>query len=469
MSLRLRLFLLIAGLVCLLLVGQALLVRSLAGRLDRDVAAVAVHFGEEILSGFTFETREESGEPGRQTLWVASGAANGVEVVEGNDETGTASAEEPKQTRQVETRWVLKGRSTAGGPARPEELAEPPLTLLREGGHEVVFLRGPLTERRIEIPHTPVATTLGRFRTQLLIGSLAILGLGLVAAGAVAHRATRPLGELEAAARRIGGGELGVEVAVRRNDEIGAALGAFNSMSRRLAALDRENRRLAASEHLSELGEVARGLAHTLRNPLNALGLTVDRLAEGPGDEAAGELAERCRLQIRRIDGALRSFLALASAPAASAGPVELGGLAREVALEALQDSASRVGVDVVAPGPVELLGVAAELKAVLQALVVNACEASPPGGRVTVEVERAPDGGARLVVGDEGPGLAPEVAGRLYSPHVTTKPQGSGMGLYLAQRIAAMRYDGGVELLPRVPCGTNAVLTLGPRREGGA
>ncbi len=357
---------------------------------------------------------------------------------------------------------------SGGAPVAPvvkEELNRDEMTLLPGEGREIVFVRGTQPARRIQVPNAPVASTLGRFGSELLFGSLALLLVGLLATALLIHRATLPLDELATAARRVGAGELGVEVPVRRPDEIGAALEAFNAMSARLADLDRENRRLAESEHLSELGEVARGLAHTLRNPLNALGLAVDRLSEERDPERARALAERCRRQIRRVDGSLRSFLALASAPAATPAPVELGTLAREVALEALQDAAGRVRVDVEAPEAVAIAAVAAEVKAILQALVVNACEASPEGGRVVVRVGRSA-GVAAIEIDDEGAGVPAETMARLFAPHVTTKPNGSGMGLYLAQRLASTRYGGEVALLPRAPRGTRARLTLAGRRE---
>jgi signal transduction histidine kinase len=341
-----------------------------------------------------------------------------------------------------------------------------------------LLVRGPQLERRISLPRQPFASTLDRFRSELTVGSLVLLTLGLAAAALVAHRITRPLGQLASAAERVGGGELGLAVPVERKDEIGAALQAFNAMSSHLATLDRENRRLTESEHLSELAEVARGLAHTLRNPLNALGLAVEELAEQGDSPRARDLGERSRRQIRRIDGSLRSFLALASAPAASPEPVELGSLAREVALEALQDAGGRVRVEVEAAEPLTLVAVAAEVKAIVQALVVNACEASPEGGRVVVRVARdAATGAAKVEIDDEGAGVSPAVADRLYAPHVTTKPNGSGMGLYLAQRLATHRYGGGVTLAPRpssrlsseTPGGTRATLTIGDRTEAAA
>jgi signal transduction histidine kinase len=76
---------------------------------------------------------------------------------------------------------------------------------------------------------------------------------------------------------------------------------------------------------------------------------------------------------------------------------------------------------------------------------------------------------GARIEIDDEGAGIAPEVADRLFAPHVTTKPHGSGMGLYLAQRLATHRYGGGVKLEARTDgkpgAGTRATLRLADRK----
>lgn len=478
MRLRLRLFLLLSGFALLLVLCQALLVRSLAARLDRDVGKVAVTVGEEILSGFTIVTEDlRPGPDGVLREIVAFRTSGGLspgatEAARAPDADGTA------------LRWEQRHVLRSGAPAPGETGGAPRLgrfeseTIVRRGdpaafslepGQEggFLFLRSPLQERRIRVPAAPVASTVERFGAQLLAGSLALLGFGLAAAAVVAHRATRPLALLAQATRRLGDGELGLTLPVTRRDEIGELVGAFNGMSERLATLDRDNRRLAESEHLSELGEVARGLAHTLRNPLNALGLAVERLAGPLAPGEADELAERCRAQIRRVDGSLRGFLALASAAAARPAPLELGGLAREVALEALQDAGGRVRIDVVAPERLELAAVEAELKAMLQALVVNACEASPDGGRVVVRVAAGErDGSARFDVDDEGAGVAPEIAPRLFAPHVTTKPHGSGMGLYLAQRLAQTRYGGGVALAPRGGGrGTRATLVVAPRR----
>jgi signal transduction histidine kinase len=142
--------------------------------------------------------------------------------------------------------------------------------------------------------------------------------------------------------------------------------------------------------------------------------------------------------------------------------------LAEEVALAALQEARGRVRVAVAAgEARPRLLAVAPELRAALHALVVNAVEASPAGAEVRVGVEAAGEGRARVTVEDEGPGVPEELRGRLFTPHVTTKPSGSGMGLFLAHRIATTRYGGGLALEARAPRGTRAVLEVGPRAGG--
>ncbi len=493
MSLRLRLFLLVAGLAVVLVAGEALLVRSLASRLDSDLRVVATRVGEQILSGFVFEGDESSAPPGtKKIVFVTSEAAPAARAR--TADPGARAAASPDRTGTP--RWVVRHEWRRQGPApgeveshvdvqvvtrrpeAPDGNRDKPFVLEPRADSDVLLLRGPDAGREIRIPRSPVAATLDRLRSQLALGSLGILALGLLAAALLAHRVTRPLARLERAAVRLGSGELGVAVPVERGDEVGevgAALRAFNAMSGRLAVLDRENRRLADNERLSELGEVARGLAHTLRNPLNALGLSIEELAAGPDAGRAATLAETSRRQIRRVDAALRSFLALASADAAEAEPVDLAALAREVALEALQDAGGRLRVEVAVAAPVVIDAVPAEVKAMLQALVVNACEASPAGARVVVRAEAEPGGAARLEVDDEGPGVPPEILARLGAPHLTTKANGSGMGLFLAQRLASGRYGGKVELAARGPdrsehpeegSGTRATLRLGPRRE---
>ncbi len=525
MSLRMRWFLVIGGLVALLVAAQGWWVSQLARDLSDEEERVAVKVGRSMAHVFLTDVPSHSS-------WQASdvhqdadkthgeaqggdpvdGAAAGhrvevlslrthsekpaddpreVVVIEGTqvhrrelrtiiecDEDGCREQrfedgrleERQLSPQEVEDRQRARGSFSRWFDANPDGAAEAEISLQLDGDSDNRFLTlvGPNIERRVAIPHSAIDERLEAFTRKLLLGSAGIFAIGLLLAGLLAHRVTRPLQLLAASAQRVGEGEWGAQVPVEGSAEVAQAIGAFNHMSRRLAELDASHRDLLAGQHLSEIGEIARGLAHSLRNPLNALGLSVDQLASGEIESGeAHALAEAARQQIRRVDQSLRSFLALASQGGGVVTSVDLGQMADDVALEALHDA--RGGVRLVVErqqgSDLTLSAVEPELRAVLQALVVNAIEASPPAGQVTVRVGRQGDG-LVLQVDDEGPGLPPEVRQRLFTPHLSTKANGSGMGLFLAHRIAGSRYGGHLELQDLQPTGTRAALELKDRAE---
>jgi signal transduction histidine kinase len=348
----------------------------------------------------------------------------------------------------------------------PDPGTAPPTVVMATANEDSTGDEGPMT---VEIPISSKGIEQARHRwlQRLLLGSAAILLIGLVAVGWLAHRVSRPLRELSKAASEVGAGALGTQAPQVGDLEVGGAISAFNHMSSRLADLDAEARSLREREHLTEIGEMARGLAHALRNPLHLLGLSVEQLAARTDEEGAA-LSEAARSQIQRIDRSLRSFLALSSGGAGSAERVSVDDLARDVALELVQEGAGAARVEVEAKDHCTLLAVNAELRAVVHVLVVNAVEASPEHGKVKIKV-RCAGPVVTLEVFDEGPGLPPQVRARLFTPHLTTKPQGAGMGLFLAQRIAGSRYGGQLTLEDRPGGGTVARLELQDRRESGA
>jgi signal transduction histidine kinase len=234
-------------------------------------------------------------------------------------------------------------------------------------------------------------------------------------------------------------------------------------MAEQLEALERERAEWRQREHLAQLGDLARGLAHTLRNPLNTLGLATEELAAASG-AAGAPLAATARAQIRRIDRWLRSFLALGAGGAAQREACNLGELVRGVVLEAVLQGAA-VRLEGAAPDlVVEVVPTA--LRAALANLVENAVEASPPGAGVEVEVV-AVGTGAEVRVRDRGPGLPEAVRARLFQPHVTTKVEGAGMGLFLARALVVGLCGGRLEIADADGGGTVAAAAF-PTVAGG-
>ena len=482
MTLRLKLFGLIGGLLALMVGAEWFLIDSLTEDLRSEVGAVASSVGKDLVKVLVPRVRKlEKVLPSSDELRRLREHAEEPRVIALPD-ASTVSVVGKAETVRRHGEATREPEGKAAGKAAERHVERFVVTTLRTDGDGMVstrswttsgtagflFVEGPDERTRIEIPGKGVKEAVARFRTRLLLGSLGIVGVGLLAAAFVAHRVSRPLAELSRAARAVGEGGFGAQVLTREGGEVGEAIAAFNQMSSRLEALEREALALKEREHLGEMGDVARGMAHALRNPLHAVGLSVDELAARlPDDAEAAALAEGARRQISGVDGTIRSFLALA-AGGGTEEDLDLAALVEEVALSALQEARGRVRVAVEPAGERPRLPVVApELRAALHALVVNAVEASPDGATVAVSVGGLPGGGARVTVEDEGPGLPAEVRARLFTPHVTTKPSGSGMGLYLAHRIATTRYGGSLAVEDRSPRGTRAVLEVGPRNGG--
>ena len=327
----------------------------------------------------------------------------------------------------------------------------------------------PMQKLTPSVPVSPIRVPTARleaigdeFHTRMILGSLGILVLGLGAAAYLAKRVTAPLRDLASGALAIGEGRFGTEVPAVGERDLDATISSFNRMSRRLRELELAARDQQAREHLSEIGEIARGLAHGLRNPLHAIGLTFATI--GSGDAKGARLDDTLaqgRAQVERIDRTLRLFLEMSTSSDGPCGEVDVVAVAQDVALECAQRVDSGVAIEVnAAKLRPQLFGIVAEVRAALQVLVVNAVEASSPGDRVIVGVE-SEAGAVRYVVEDSGRGVPGAMGAGLFEPHVTTKEQGAGFGLFLAQRIASRRYVGSLELSDREPRGTRAVLTL--------
>lgn len=316
-------------------------------------------------------------------------------------------------------------------------------------------------ERRIPIPVSPTQDIVRGTLRQGLLVSGGLLLIGLVASGVMATRLTRPLRKLAEGAEAVAEGELGVQVSETAAGEVGELQRSFNKMSGRLATLESEREEWRSREHLAQLGDLSRGLAHTVRNPLNTLGLAVEELA---GDHDDGDpLVHTARHQIRRIDRWLRSFLALGAGDASAMEVSDLGAIVDEVALEAIQAGA-RISLDRVD----ETLAVSVVPTAIRSAvanLLDNAAEATTDDGSVAVTLMREGDD-AVVSIQDRGPGLPPEVREKLYSPHVTTRLGGSGMGLFLARQLVVSMHGGRLTLTDRDGGGTIAEIRLPLVRE---
>jgi two-component system nitrogen regulation sensor histidine kinase NtrY len=299
-------------------------------------------------------------------------------------------------------------------------------------------------------------------------GLLAVLTL-LAAAGGIwlARRTTRRVDALVAAVRKLAAGDLSVRVPVdarREGDEITALSVAFNDMVGEV----RESRdRIVYLEKISGWQEVARRLAHEIKNPLTPIQLAFQELEarwkRAPGEPAFGALLAESGAIVREEIGTLQrlvaDFSAFARLPEAAPEPADLGDFVEEFVRTSPQLT-EQAEVEVVRTGPCPTGIDRALMRRVLANLTANAVEASRPArARIHLGVARSRTR-ALLTVGDEGPGIDAEMRERVFDPYFTSKPDGTGLGLAIAKKIV-LQHGGDIEVGARPGGGASFCISL--------
>jgi two-component system cell cycle sensor histidine kinase/response regulator CckA len=267
----------------------------------------------------------------------------------------------------------------------------------------------------------------------LAAAGMLLLALALLV---VRRRVWTPLARLEEGLRQISEGDLTAEVPVLQGDELGRVATHFNHMTRVLRDRAEEHGRFAAA------GELLAGVAHEVNNPLMAIATHAElRLADTDlSDEARAEMQSILR-QARRASKLLRGLLRFVRAGEKRAAHVNLNDVVRS----AIDLVSYRFTVDEISiegrldPSLPPVLGDANRLEQVLVNLLSNALDALrgvPPPRRLVVD-SFVDDGRVCVAVVDNGPGVAPEIAARLFRPFATTKGRrGTGLGLYISRQL---------------------------------
>jgi signal transduction histidine kinase len=277
--------------------------------------------------------------------------------------------------------------------------------------------------------------------TAIVMGAAGVL-LGVVLGWWATARVTRPVQELAEGARAVAHGELDVRVPVRSRDEIGQLAFAFNLMTGQLVE---QRDRLVQAERVAAWRELARRLAHELKNPLFPLQLTVENMqrARESHPEQFDEVFEEGTTTLLAELGNLKQIIArfsdFAKMPRPQTETMDLNALAAEtMKLFEAQLATARVTLTLaLESGLPAIQADPGQLSRVLRNLVLNAIDAMPEGGALAVRTWRL-EHGVRLEVADTGQGLTPEECQRLFTPYYTSKQHGTGLGLAIVQSVVS-------------------------------
>ena len=356
-------------------------------------------------------------------------------LIAGGDDPPEAAPLEPLIARVVNSRQEAK--DTIEWPDGPETMDALPLAG-RDGSVLGVLLVGSSGRE--------LAALVSRIRwSGVAFGSVAI-ALGFMLAFVISARVTRPVEQLAGAARAVADGDWDVHVEeVRTTGEIKVLADAFETMTRQL--VDHRDR-LVQAERVAAWRELARRLAHELKNPLFPLRITIDNLRrakslpQGEFDEVFDESLMTLQTGLGNLNTVIGRFSDFAKMPAPEFTHVSVN--------EIVEQSASLFRAQLTSPGhpPVTLTldldpsvgairGDGEQLRRVVQNLLVNAIDAMPQGGALRIATRRS-DGVVRIDVADTGQGLSEEERRRLFTPYYTTKHHGTGLGLAIVQSVIA-------------------------------
>lgn len=341
------------------------------------------------------------------------------------------------------------------------------------------FLAFPLAERD-QLMGVLLAGTSLREEVDL---ERAILWIGIIVGGSgiaigillgwwTTERVTHPVEQLAAGARAVAAGDWSARVEVLSHDEIGELAQAFNRMTGHL--VEQRDRAIQA-ERVAAWRELARRLAHELKNPLFPLQITIENLQRAR-ERSAAEFDEVFRegtatllAELQNLKTIVGRFSDFAKMPAPQFEKVDVNDLVRGVMklYDARLHAEGRPQISLqldLADGQLWIAADTDQLRRALGNLVLNAMDAMPEGGTLRIATEHLDDA-VRASVADTGQGLTPEECERLFTPYYTTKHHGTGLGLAIVQSVVS-DHHGKISVASEPGRGTTFIIEL-PMKQG--
>ncbi len=342
-----------------------------------------------------------------------------------------------------------------------EQIGEHPYRLaaapVRTGGRDGV-VTVPLTNRRDEIEQQ-----IDELDRRVRAAAVLFILLGAAIGYWMAERIADPVNRLTRATRRIARGELDARIAATSSDELRRLVQDFNQMA---ADLQRQRKELERTQRLEAWADMARQVAHDIKNPLTPIQLSAEharRINIDNGrplspvlDECVNAILGQVRL-LRQISAEFSSF---ASSPTARPEPTDIVALVEEVIEPYRLGLAGRTTIDVQAASPETTALIDRTLfSRALTNIIENALHAMPGSGRLQIRIRRSGTT-AEVEIADTGVGMDPEAVERIFEPYFSTKATGTGLGLTIAKRNVELN-GGTIRVESERSVGTTVTLTV--------
>ena len=306
-----------------------------------------------------------------------------------------------------------------------------------------------------------------RIRASALMAGGGGIILAILLSSWVAARVTRPVVQLAHAAQDVAAGNWDTRVEIHGGDEVAQLAEAFNRMTAELLA---QKERLVQTERVAAWRELARRLAHELKNPLFPLQLTVENLmrarTQSPEqfDEVFRESATTLLAEISNLKKIIGRFSEFSTMPQPQLQAVQVNEILAQIVklYQAQLQAPGRAPIECKSEFAKNLGTIAADpdlLHRALSNLVLNAMDSMPSGGTLTLRTRR--DYGKVIIeIADTGSGLTPEECERIFTPYYTSKQHGTGLGLAIVQSVVS-DHHGRISVQSEPGRGTTFVIEL--------
>ncbi|ACJ29006.1 ATP-binding region, ATPase-like:Histidine kinase, HAMP region [Shewanella piezotolerans WP3] len=314
-------------------------------------------------------------------------------------------------------------------------------------------------QRSIELPSHGANHLLERFSESVLAVILLTSVMALILTYWLSHHVTEPLSELAQGHKKLGEGRFGIQLQEQGVKELKMIIDGFNRMSLALDSWKKKEQQMSQQQHLADLGQITRGIAHSLRNPLHTLGLLSEQSIYTESQVDREAVNKKMQKKISLMDKSIQSLLTLSSHEVQRDNLVPLNAIVQDILLE-LSISGLKPKVIYDADNVVTVHGAESELRSIVHAVLINAVEADINGRQIKIELSQI-ENNRTIVITDWGKGIEPSIKEQMFKPHISTKAEGSGMGIYIAKRLIESHYGGDIYYQDNPEGGTIATILL--------